>query len=303
MKIINLDQIKKMLPSVNLIAEIEKGYVEYSTGQAVIPPVGELIFDEPPGEAHIKYGYIKDSPYYLIKIASGFGNKSDGLMLVFDKKNGQPICLLQDEGYLTNVRTAIAGAIAAKYLAPKNISNIGIVGTGTQAKLQLEYLNSVVDCNNVIVFGRSEQSLENYQNYFSNSDYKINTTTDIAELANNCQVIVCTTPSKNALIKAEMIHAGTHITAIGSDTKEKQELSSELLGKADLVVTDSKSQAQERGEIYHAIRNGDLEIDDVREIGVIINAGNPVRNDDSEITIADFTGIATQDIKITEAVM
>ena len=124
-RIIDLSTIKSILPKVDLIGEIEKGFAAYSNGEVIVPPVGELNFDSPPGDVHIKYGYIKNDSIYVIKIASGFYQNSsiglptgNGMIIVFDKQTGAPIAVLNDECYLTDVRTAIAGAICAKYLAP-----------------------------------------------------------------------------------------------------------------------------------------------------------------------------------------
>ena len=150
MEVVNLDQIKSILPKLDLIKEIEAGFVAYSEGRVVVPPVGELSFESPPGDVHIKYGYIKNDDIYVIKIASGFYANKDidlptgnGMMLVFKQSTGQPIAILYDECYLTDIRTAVAGAVTAKYLSPRNVKNIGIVGTGVQARLQLRYLKAV----------------------------------------------------------------------------------------------------------------------------------------------------------------
>ena len=123
MKIFNLNEIKSALANVNLVEEIEKGFVAYSNGEVIVPAVGELHFDSPPGDVHIKYGYIKNDDVYVIKIASGFLKNTNlglangnGMMLVFDQQTGQPKAILNDESYLTDVRTAIAGAISAKFL-------------------------------------------------------------------------------------------------------------------------------------------------------------------------------------------
>lgn len=299
MKIIELPEIKKQLENVDLIPIIEQGFVEHTNGQIISPPVGELIFDNPPGDAHIKYGYSKKSNYYVIKIASGFYKNpklglpsANGLILLFHKQTGLPSCLLNDGGYLTNVRTAIAGAIAAKYLAPKRISAIGIVGTGTQAKLQLQYLQQVTSCKTVFVYGRSERALKD----FDVKNYQIFKTTNLTDITNNCNLIVTTTPAKNPLLTYQMLNPGTHITAIGSDTAEKQELASNILANADIVTTDCKQQARTRGEIYRS----KIAIDDVNEIGTIIQNKSHGRSNDSQITVADFTGIVAQDIKIAE---
>ncbi|MDP6200984.1 MAG: ornithine cyclodeaminase family protein [Candidatus Marinimicrobia bacterium] len=308
MRIINLVEIKSVLPKVDLMKEIEVGFVAYTRGDVVVPPVGELQFESPPGDVHIKYGYIKNDDVYVIKIASGFPRNSDrgipngnGMMLVFNQKTGEPMAILKDEAHLTDVRTAVAGAICAKYLSPKIVSNIGIVGTGLQAKMQLNYLKKIIDCNNVIVWGRSETSLLKYQSNMIDTDYKIITTTNINDVINNCQLIVTCTSSETPLINH--VNPGTHITAMGSDTLTKQELVTSILMKADLVVADSKSQCEVRGEIYQALKSNDFSMDDVVELGEVLSGKTTGRTSDSQITIADLTGVAVQDIQISKAVL
>ena len=132
-----------------------------------MPPVGELVFDDPPGDVHIKYGYIRGGDVYVIKIASGFHDNpkrglpsGDGLMLVFDQKTGVLQAILLDEGYLTNLRTAAAGAIAAKYLAPRQVTMAGILGAGVQGRMQLDWLRRVRRFDAAIVWGIDENELD-----------------------------------------------------------------------------------------------------------------------------------------------
>ena len=310
MRIVSLDEIKAVLPKVDLMQEIETGFSAYSNGEVVVPPVGELNFENPPGDVHIKYGYIRDDDVYVIKIASGFyQNKllglsnGQGMMLVFDQKSGKPIGLLQDEGYLTDVRTAVAGAICAKYLAPKNIEAIGIVGTGVQARMQLEYLKNVTDCQNVIVWGRSKSALDQYKTSMGNSGFTIETTMVLDQITDNCNLIVTCTASEKPIIRKDHVKGKVHITAMGSDTPNKQELGSNVLSKADLVIADSRSQCEVRGEIHHAIRNSAVSMDSIAELGEIINGDRQGRTKSSEVTVADLTGVAVQDIQISKAVL
>jgi ornithine cyclodeaminase len=309
MKTLSLKEIKAALPSVDLMAEIEQGFVAYSQGRAVVPPIGELIMQDPPGEVHIKYGYITGDDYYVIKIASGFFENykldlptSNGLMLVFSQKTGALAAVLLDEGYLTDVRTAVAGAIAAKYLAPSSIERIGVVGTGVQARLQLEYLAPVTECRDVIVWGRSEDKLALYQQDMSEKGFKITTTTDADDIMASCNLIVTTTPATRPILSGQ-VQSGTHITAMGSDTHDKQELDAEILKRADLVVADSILQCLERGEIHQALKSNAITEADLVELGSII-AGDAVgRESDDQITVADLTGVAVQDIQISKAVL
>ncbi len=308
MKIISLEQIKKALPSVNLMDEIEKGFVAYSRGESVVPPVGELVLQDPPGEVHIKYGYLKGDDYYVIKIASGFFDNpkkglptSNGMMLIFSQQTGQPVAALADAGYLTDIRTAIAGAIAARYLAPKNVKRIGIVGTGMQAKLQLEYLAPVTDCRDVLVWGRDDGRLNDYVEEMEKQGFNIETTLDAAAIEASCNLIVTTTPASSPILTGQL-QPGTHITAMGSDTPDKQEVATTILQAADLVVADSISQCLVRGEIHQALKKNSIDESELVELGSIIAGDIEGRTSDEQITVADLTGVAVQDIQISKAV-
>ena len=306
--IINLKEIKAIIKNVDVISAIEEGFIQYSNGNTVVPPVGELLFEKPKGDAHIKYGYIKNDDYYVIKIASGFYENvklgipsSQGLMLLFDQKTGVPKAVLLDEGYLTDIRTAAAGALAAKYFAPKNIKAIGIVGTGMQAKLQLQYLQEYTPCTKVWVWGRNLKNTEIFVKEFE-ADFNIHIAKTIAELARHCNLIVTTTPSELVLLKADDIQKGTHITAVGSDTEQKQELESKILKKADIVIADSIPQSKNRGEIYRAVTDGEISEKKIIELGTAIQNPKLQRTNEDQITIVDLTGVAVQDIMISKAV-
>lgn len=307
MKIISLEQIKEILPSIDLIPEIEKGFVAYSQKKAVVPPVGELLMEK--GEVHIKYGFIEKDNYYVIKIASGFYenakfglSSSNGLMILFKQETGELVCILLDEGHLTNVRTAVAGAVAAKYLAPKKVRKIGIVGTGIQARLQLTHLVGIIECREVLVWGRSEGELIKYKKEMETEGFKIETTGDANEILGSCNLIVTTTPSETPLLFENHLKKGTHITAVGSDTPQKQELDSKILQSADLIVADSIFQCLERGEIFQAVSSNNITKDDLVELGNIISGEKAGRTSDEQITVADLTGVAVQDIKIAKAI-
>lgn len=305
--ILSLSEIKRIIPSLDLLSAIEDGFVAYSSGRATVPPIGELLMDK--GEVHIKYGCIRNDPYYVIKIASAFYDNpknglpsSNGMMLLFNQQTGEQACILQDEGYLTDTRTAVAGAIAAKYLAPKKVKRIGIVGTGTQARIQLQYLKKVVDCNQVLVWGRGNEQLSHYQTDMQEYGFKIETTTNVSDILGSCNLIVTATPAHQPLLSKSDLQPGTHITAMGSDTPEKQELDPEILQQADLVVADSIAQCMQRGEIYKAMGAGSITKEKIVELGNIITGNAEGRTSDDQITVADLTGVAVQDIKIAEAV-
>lgn len=294
---------------LELVAAVEAGFVAHSAGRAVVPPIAEMSFEDPPGDVHVKYGYLLDDPIYVIKIASGFYDNprrgllvSQGMMLVFDRATGVPIAVLLDDGYLTRIRTAVAGAIAAKWLIPANARRIGIVGSGVQARLQLMWLSPVVGIRDVMVLSRSAEGARAYAEEMHEVGFEVDIAADARELGEACDLIVTTTPSKKPLLLVDEIQPGTHITAMGSDTLDKQELDPAILTRADAVVVDSREQAHVRGEVAHALRHGAIEEDVVLELGDVISRKSRGRRSERDITVADLTGVAVQDIQIANAV-
>ena len=307
--IVPLAEIKKVLAAIDPLPLIEAGFAAYSRGDVVVPPVGELVFADPPGDVHIKYGYIKRDDFYVIKVASGFTDNpklglpsGDGLMLVFSQKTGVLEAVLLDEGYLTNLRTAVAGAVVAKYLAPRQVSAVGIVGAGIQARMQLDWLRRVREFDRAVVWGIDEDELGAYRRDMESPGLRIRTTLRAEEVAAAANLIVTCTPATAPILKAEWIRPGTHITAVGSDTAAKQELEAAILARADRVVVDSLSQSELRGEVYKAVSAGAMTRDRLVELGRVISDERLRRASDDEITVADLTGVAVQDIQISKAV-
>jgi ornithine cyclodeaminase len=248
-------------------------------------------------------------------MASGFYNNAelglsvaDGLILVFSQQTGHLKLILLDKAWLTDMRTAAAGAVAAKHLAANNIHHIGIVGTGVQARMQLELLKDVIDCQSCFIWGRDadkvQAMIEDLKTSEAIQDWGLDlkAATEIGELVAECNLIVTTTSAREALISADQVQKGTHITAMGSDDHGKQELAAELLGKADRVVADSISQCVDHGECFHAVKDNKIEESSILELGNVIKNPQLGRSSEDQITVADLTGVAIQDIQIAKMV-
>jgi len=313
--VLELDEIKRLLDTTQLIEEIETGFVLYSEGKVNVPPVGFLHFDDPPGDVHIKYGFVSGDDYYVLKMASGFYNNSeldlpvaDGVILVFSQKTGELKLILLDKCWLTDMRTAAAGAVAAKHLAPKTIHDIGIVGTGVQARMQLEMLRTVVDCQSCFIWGRDSTKVQGMLDDLRASEsiqawgLDVQAAETLDDLVSDCNLIVTTTSARNPLIRGDQVRKGTHITAMGSDDDGKQELEAALLAKADRVVADSISQCSQYGECLHAIQGGLIEEGSILELGQVIKNPAIGRTSEDQITVVDLTGVAIQDIQIAKMV-
>lgn len=306
-QIFQLDEIKKVVDPIKVIESIEEGFKALHAGKVNLGPVGHLDFKYE-GILHVKYGHIEGDDLYVVKVGSYFkGNNDKSLepiqasMQIYNAHTGEFEALLLDQGYLTNIRTAAAGAVAAKYLAPRHVETIGIVGTGRQARLQLEYLQYVTECKQVVVWGRNIVSAGAFQKDMAAKGWKVSTTGSVAELIAKANLIVTATAARNPLIPAELVRPGTHITAMGADAKGKQELEPELVAGSDLIVADELNQCLDHGEISHAFNLGLIKRSHVKSLGEIITLGSG-RVSDDQITIADLTGVAVQDIQIAKSV-
>jgi ornithine cyclodeaminase len=309
-RVVRLDEIRDVVDIPRLIDELAEGFVAYSSGNVVVPPVAHLGFDEPRGDVHIKYGYIQDDDVFVIKVADGFDENpalglppGDGMLLVFDRRTGMTRAVLLDRGYLTDLRTAAAGAVAARVLAPRAVERIGVIGTGVQGHLQLELLRRVVDCRSAMVFGRDRHRAERYVQELAKHGFEVTVAPDPDSLAAACDIIVTATTARAPLFSADVVRAGTHISAFGADSPGKQELDPELLGRADVVVVDSLSQTSQHGELAHALQAGVITEEHVHELGDVIRDPSLGRTSDDQITVCDMTGVAVQDIVVAKHVL
>ena len=309
-RVVPLTEIERVLPDIDVIGAMEQAFIAYSEGRAVVPPVGELLFDDPPGDAHIKYGYLKGDDVFVIKVATGFYDNprkglppNAGLMLVFDARTGLPRAVLLDEGHLTNVRTAAAGAVAAKHLMPETVTTIGVLGTGLQARMQAGMLKRITPVRDLVLWGRRPDQAEARASDLRDDGFAVAIAATPADVAAKANLIVTATASQSPLLDRADIRPGTHITAMGSDTETKQELGPALIASADAVIGDSLAQCRERGEIHQAIKAGAFDIARARELGAVISGKAPGRRSPDDITIADLTGVAVQDIAISKAVL
>lgn len=309
MRSAGLDEIRSVLDVPAAIELIEAGFVALSSGTATVPAVGYLGFDRPPGDCHIKYGHIHGDEVFVVKIATGFHENASrglptghGVMIVLSAETGETLALLDDSGYLTDVRTAIAGCIAARYLAPDAVDCIGIVGAGMQARMQLQYLRHARDCNRVRVWARRREQSAAYRSELSESGFDVQVAGTLQDLCENSNLIVTATAARSPLVRDEWIRPGTHLTAMGSDAPGKQELDPALFARAGVCAVDSLSQCIDHGESHHALAGGHMDETGLVELGDIIAGRARGRSDEDEITIADLTGVAVQDIQIAKAV-
>ena len=304
--ILQSQEIKKIINlNLDLIPIIENAFRSLSKGQTVMPPIMRIDIKKYHGESDVKAAYIEGLDSFAIKVASGFFNNpslglpsSNGLMILLDSQTGILKSVLLDKGYLTDVRTAIAGAIASKYLSNNDIEIAGIMGAGIQAKLQLKALMLVRSPKKVKVWARDPIKVKKFVNDFKNI-LNIESCASTEDLVTSSDLVITTTPASKYLIKNEWIKKGMHITAMGSDAEHKNELDPKILKDCDVYVPDSQAQTSILGELHHALTNNlfssDIKFNDLGKIILNPNLGRKTKDD---LTICDLTGTGVQDTAI-----
>jgi ornithine cyclodeaminase/alanine dehydrogenase-like protein (mu-crystallin family) len=277
-------------------------------GRARVPPVINLDVPAHHGEFHVKTAYIEGVPYIAVKIASGFYDNparglpsGSGLMAVFDAATGMPAALLLDNGFLTDIRTGAAGAVAADVLARAHIAVVGVIGSGVQARHQVRCLRVVRDFREVVAWSPNADHAHAYRDEMRAEGYEVRIAANAEEVCAAADVLITATPARQPVVRAEWLRPGMHITAIGADSPGKQELGAGCLGLADLVVADRLAQCASFGELRHGLAAGVVDEAHVVELGVIVAGRAAGRTTDQQITIADLTGVGFQDTAIAAA--
>ena len=307
------DDVRACLDMASCIDVVAAAFASYSGGDAELPGVIHLDIPEHHGEIHVKGGYIHGGDHYAVKFASGFpGNAglgltpNDGLVVAFDSATGAPAAFLLDHGYITDQRTGAAGGVAAQHLAREDSAVVTVLGTGLQARYQLDALAVTRPFAEVRVWGRDLQhALACVEDLRVRSGLPDGATYSMArsveEAVLGTDIIITCTASREPLVMDEWLTPGVHVTALGSDGPGKQELQPQILANADIVAVDSRPQCEERGELQHALDLVDAAA--VLELGRIVSGAAQGRTSPSQITVADLTGVGVQDVAAASLVV
>src|ERR1700687_6082222 len=221
-------EIRALLDPTACIAAVEKAFAAYSTGRAELPVVLHLHVPKNHGEIHIKAGHLHSAPVYAVKIVSGFPGDAargvpamTGMVLVFDARTGAPAAFLLDNGYITELRTAAAGAVAAKYLARRETTVVAVIGSGSQARYQIESLALVRSFREVRIYGRHRERAEVCAKDLAArlqsghgvvaAASKFSVSASVREAVEGADIVVTVTSSCEPLVRAAWLAPGSTI--------------------------------------------------------------------------------------------
>lgn len=286
---------------------VADGFRRLAQGKATMPPIMRVDVPESNGEVDIKSAYLQELDGFAVKMSSGFFDNHrlglpslSGMMILLSTQTGFPQAILLDNGYLTDVRTGMAGALAARYLAPQTVETAGVIGAGSQARYQMRSLQLVRDYQRLLVFSLPPETAQAYAAEMQDVlGVPVTAVDNAADVVRRSDIVVTTTPSKKPIVRPEWLHPGLHITAMGADAEGKQELHAGVFSRADLVVCDRKSQVFRLGELHHALQAGILsQSDDILELGDLVAGSRQGRAAAEQITVCDLTGTGVQDTAI-----
>ena len=316
MLILREAEIRELLDPASCLEAVERAFTAYATGRAELPAVINLEVPENRGEIHIKAGHLRGGSHYAAKIASGFYDnpsrgmpQNDGMVLVFDAQTGAPAALLLDNGFITDRRTGAAGGVAARHLAREDAHVVAVIGCGAQPRHQLEALALVRSYDEVRLFGRNAERARACAAALERQAVlprgcRLSITPTVREAVQGADIVITVTSSREPLVRADWLKPGAHVTAVGSDGPDKQELEPEVLKRADLVVADSLPQCLRLGEIHHAVERGVIPASKVTaELGEITAGLKRGRGAPDQITVCDLTGVGVQDVAAAGVVL
>jgi ornithine cyclodeaminase len=307
-KILTEAELRDLVPlDLDEVDCIEAGFNTLAGGRVVMPPIMTLLVPDHNGEVCVKSAYVPGIDSFAMKMSPGFFDNpklglpsTSGLMVLFSSLTGMLEALLLDNGYLTDVRTAAAGAVAARHLARKDAGRACIIGAGVQARMQLKALTLVRGIQSAVIWARDAAKAEATVAALRDElGIEIAADTDIEHAVTGADIVVTTTPSATPLVRADWLQPGQLVIAMGSDQEHKCELDPDCLTRATLYVPDSQSQCAVKGELRSAIEAGLIANDQsFSELGDITSGKSRGRSSDSDIIVADLTGTGVQDTAI-----
>ncbi len=298
------EEVRGLIAMKEVIAAVEEAYKGFNSDQVVQPDYIGIDLHPPRGDIDFKLGYYKGNETISMKASSGgfphnpatYGVPSGmGTILLFDARTCALVCVM-DGSLITGLRTGAAGAVSVKALARKNAKRVTSIGTGNQARMQIRAISQVMKIEEIHAWDHHTDSLLSFkadiEREFGIPVFVANSKQEAVEQAD---ILITTTRGKGSVVEAAWVKPGTHVVAIGTDAKGKQEFDPEIFRHAKTVV-DSVLQCREKGEIQHALELNILSNDGIHaEIGEVLLGKKPGRMSDEEITIFDSTGMAIQD--------
>jgi ornithine cyclodeaminase/alanine dehydrogenase-like protein (mu-crystallin family) len=304
-RFVHADELRAKVRFEHMIETVGTAFQESSAGKAQNGLIVMFSADRSElGDIAVKTGVLLGHDVFVVKVAPWFaanrdsGQHQGGFVAVFDSRTGHTLAILDDQHYLSDLRTAAAGALAARALAPAKVTTATVLGSGTQAYWQPQALYFERPFQRLLIWTRNPAKAERLRSQLREvlPAVELEITSDLEGAVRTADVLMTTTAAREPLVRGEWLHPAQHITAVGADDTTKCELDALTLSRARVFV-DSMEANIANGDLHRALQGGLYRLEQVAgEIGDVLATRKIGRSSPSDITIAKFVGIGTQDL-------
>jgi ornithine cyclodeaminase/alanine dehydrogenase-like protein (mu-crystallin family) len=294
--LLNEDEVRRVLTMDVALEAVEQGLRKMALDEAQLIPRARAVTDH--ATLHTMAATAKSLGVMGSKVyATSRRGNAVFVVSLFDGKSAALLALMQAD-YLGQVRTGAASGIATRYMARPDATEVGIFGSGKQARTQIEAVARVRKLRRVSVYSRSEEHRNAFAAEMSpRCGVEVVPVSRPEEAAQDKDIVITATTSREPVLFGNWLAQGCHVNAVGSNFLGKAELDVNVVRRASDVVVDSKDQARlEAGDFQQAIEDGALHWADIRELGQVIVGRYAVRKQQQDVTLFKSLGIAIEDV-------
>jgi len=305
----NLD-VYSVVSMVEVLEAVEEGFREYSLGRVRMPVRVSLNIPRNEGWVGVMPVYMEEQEILTTKIVTSYPKNIKhglpnitGVLVYNDSSTGVPLAFISVE-HLTALRTGAASGVATKYLAKNEVETLGMIGSGKQAKTQLEAISQVRDLKLVKVYSPNPQHRKTFAEEMGEKLGIDIIPVESSRLAvENSDVVVTATTSKTPVFDGKWLREGVHINSIGAHTPDSRELDNKTIKKSKIVVDSKDAALRETGDLIIPMKEGIISKDSIyAELGEIVLGRKKGRTSDREITLFKSVGLAFQDAVVAKLV-
>jgi ornithine cyclodeaminase/alanine dehydrogenase-like protein (mu-crystallin family) len=311
-RMVSADQLRACIGFEDLVAPVREAFRASSAGKADNGLI--VMFPSRPkesGDVYEKTGTLEGHAVYVVKVSPWFAANAQkssaqgGFLAVFDSRTGHTLAILNEEHYLSDIRTAAAGTVAAQTLAPVGTRTATVLGSGVHAYWQCLALYRARPFEKLWIWARNVDKAVALGNRLASqlSRPAIEVERDLERAVRKADVLVCATSARVPLARGDWLRAGQHLTAVGADDPTKCELDIAALRRGRVLV-DSLETSSANGDVYRAMQSGGYAPGELAgEIGHVLAGSRAGRTSDADITICKLVGIGAQDLVAAETAL
>jgi alanine dehydrogenase len=288
-------QVTDLLTMEAAIAAVEDALKQQGLGTATNNPRTRVRL--PSGQLHMMGAALPTRGVFGHKAYTAVRGQVRFHVMLYSTETGELLAMLQADR-LGQMRTGAASGVGTKYMAKAEARSVGIIGTGWQARSQLEAVCTVRPIQRITAFGRDAGRRQTFCTDMSQQlGLTVEPATSAEAAVNGMDVVITSTNAREPVFDGNWLEPGTHVNAIGSNSLMRREIDDTTVRRSTLIVVDSKEQARvECGDLLHPLERGLIHWEQIRELGDIVAGFIPGRRQASDITLFESHGLAIWDL-------